>query len=91
MQEAYEKQANGKGEYKNRGNKKILPVKYTPDFIGKDFIIECKGRANESFPMRWKMFKKYVKENMPDVTLYKPQNQKDCDETINLILKKYEK
>ena len=54
-QEAYEKQANGKGEYKNRGNKKILPVKYTPDFIGKDFIIECKGRANESFPMRWKM------------------------------------
>ena len=72
-QEAYEKQANGKGEYKNRGNKKILPVKYTPDFIGKDFIIECKGRANESFPMRWKMFKKYVKDNMPDVTLYKNQ------------------
>ena len=86
-QEAYEKQANGKGEYKNRGNKKILPVKYTPDFIGKDFIIECKGRANESFPMRWKMFKNYVKDNLPHVTLYKPQNQKDCDETINLILK----
>ena len=57
-QPAYEKQANGKGEYKNRGNKKIQPVKYTPDFVGKDFIIECKGRANESFPMRWKMFKK---------------------------------
>ena len=85
-QAAYEKQSNGKGEYKNRGNKKILPVKYTPDFIGKGFIIECKGRANESFPMRWKMFKKHVKENMPSVTLYKPQNQKDCDETINLIL-----
>ena len=82
---AYEKQSNGKGEYKNRGNKKILPVKYTPDFVGKNFIIECKGRANESFPMRWKMFKKYVKENLPHVTLYKPQNQKDCDETIKLI------
>ena len=85
IQSAYEKQSNGKGEYKNRGNKKILPVKYTPDFVGKNFIIECKGRANESFPMRWKMFKKYVKENMPHVTLYKPQNQKDCDETIKLI------
>ena len=83
----YEKQSNGKGEYKNRGNKKILPVKYTPDFVGKDFIIECKGRANESFPMRWKMFKNYVKDNLPSVTLYKPQNQKDCDETINLITK----
>ena len=27
--------ANGKGEYKNRGNKRILPIKYTPDFIGR--------------------------------------------------------
>ena len=86
--DCYEKQSNGKGEYKNRGNKKILNVKYTPDFVADTFIIECKGRANESFPMRWKMFKKYVKENLPHVTLYKPQNQKDCDETIKLILNK---
>ena len=85
--DCYEKQSNGKGEYKNRGNKKILNVKYTPDFVADTFIIECKGRANESFPMRWKMFKKHVKENLPHVTLYKPQNQKDCDETIQLILK----
>ena len=41
--------------------------------------------------MRWKMFKKYVKDNLPHVTLYKPQNQKDCDETIQLILKNKEK
>jgi len=87
--DCYEKQSNGKGEYKNRGNKKILNVKYTPDFVADTFIIECKGRANESFPMRWKMFKKYVKDNLPHVTLYKPQNQKDCDETIKLILKQY--
>ena len=85
--DCYEKQSNGKGEYKNRGNKKILNVKYTPDFVANTFIIECKGRANESFPMRWKMFKKHVKDNLPCVTLYKPQNQKDCDETIQLILK----
>ena len=68
-QSCYEKQSNGKGEYKNRGNKKILPVKYTPDFVGKGFIIECKGRANESFPMRWKMFKNYVKDNLHALTL----------------------
>ena len=83
--ESFERCGNGKGDYKNRGNKKILPVRYTPDFVADTFIIECKGRANESFPMRWKMFKKYVKENLPHVTLYKPQNQKDCDETIKLI------
>ena len=81
-----ERCANGKGEYKNRGNKKILNIKYTPDFIGKDFIIETKGRANESFPIRWKMFKRYVVDHLPGVTLYKPQNQKECDETIRLIL-----
>jgi len=82
---SYERQANGKGEFKNRGEKKILPIKYTPDFVSDSFIIECKGRANESFPLRWKMFKKYLKAHLPHVTIYKPQNQKECDEVINLI------
>ena len=86
--ESYERQSNGKGEFKNRGKKKILPIKYTPDFIGKDFIIETKGRANESFPMRWKLFKQLVMRQFPTYTLYKPQNQKECDETIRLILSK---
>ena len=89
--ESYERQSNGKGDLVNRGCKKILPIKYTPDFIGHDFIIECKGRANESFPLRWKMFKKYVNHKMKHVTLYKPQNQKECDEVIKLITKKYNK
>ena len=84
---SYERQSNGKGEFKDRGNKKILPIKYTPDFVSPSFIIECKGRANESFPLRWKMFKKYVKANLPRVTLYKPQNQKECDTVIELITK----
>jgi len=82
---SYERQANGKGQMVDRGQKKILPIKYTPDFISDSFIIECKGRANESFPLRWKMFKNYVKANLKHVILYKPQNQKECDEVINLI------
>ena len=85
--DSYERQGNGKGEMVNRGQKKILNIKYTPDFISDSFIIECKGRANESFPIRWKMFKKYVKNNLSHVTLYKPQNQKECDEVIQLITK----
>ena len=83
---SYERQSNGKGDLINRGNKKVLPIKYTPDFVNDDFIIECKGRANESFPIRWKLFKKYVAENMKHVTLYKPQNQKECDKVIRQIL-----
>ena len=87
--ESYERCGNGKGEYKNRGNKKILNIKYTPDFIGKNFIIETKGRANESFPLRWKMFKKLMANNrLEPFTLYKPQNHKECDETVRLILAK---
>ena len=86
--EAYERCGNGKGDYKNRGNKKILNIKYTPDFIGKGFIIETKGRANESFPMRWKLFKRLIaNDRVGPFTLYKPQNQKECDMTVELIKK----
>ena len=88
---SYERQSNGKGDLVNRGLKKVLPIKYTPDFVSDSFIIECKGRANESFPLRWKMFKKYVNDNLKCVTLYKPQNQKECDEVIKLILTKRKK
>jgi hypothetical protein len=83
--QSYEKQANGKGDYTNRGQKKILGIKYTPDFVGKDYIIECKGRANESFPLRWKLFKLWLTKNNIGKTLYKPQNQKEVDRTIQLI------
>ena len=86
--DSYERQANGKGDMVNRGQKKIQSIKYTPDFVSSSFIIECKGRANESFPMRWKMFKKYVNHKMKHVTLYKPQNQKECDKVIELIIQK---
>ena len=85
--DSYERQANGKGDMINRGQKKIQSIKYTPDFVSSSFIIECKGRANESFPMRWKMFKKYVNHKLKHVTLYKPQNQKECDKVIELIIK----
>ena len=83
--QSYEKQANGKGEYINRGQKKILGIKYTPDFVGEDYIIECKGRANESFPLRWKLFKLWLTKNNIGKTLYKPQNQKEVDRTVMLI------
>ena len=85
--DSYERTGNGKGEFKQRGRKKILPIKYTPDFVCPDysFIIECKGRANESFPLRWKLFKKYVVKNYPETILFKPQNQKECDRVIEIL------
>ena len=85
---SYERQSNGKGQFVDRGNKKILPIKYTPDFVGDGFIIETKGRANESFPIRWKLFKSFINRCYPHVILYKPQNQKECDLVIQLLTNK---
>ena len=85
--ECHERQSNGKGDFINRGNKKVLNIKYTPDFTGWDFIIETKGRANDSFPLRYKLFKKWMIDNNDTRTLYKPQNHGECDITIELILK----
>ena len=85
--ECWERQSNSKGLFKNRGEKRILPIKNTPDFIGKNFIIETKGRPNESFPMRWKLFKLLVSKQFPGYKLFKPQNQLECDQVILEIQK----
>ena len=85
--ECFERQSNGKGNFINRGCKKVLNLKYTPDFLGIDFIIETKGRANDSFPLRWKLFKEWMMDNNDVRTLYKPQTHGECDITIELILK----
>lgn len=88
----YERQANGKGDMVNRGEKKILGVSYTPDFIGEGFIIETKGYANETFPLRWKMFKNMLIEKGYDpntLVIYKPQKIDECKEVAELI-KKYQ-
>ena len=81
--DCYERTA--RREFANRGRKKTLPIKYTPDFVGDGFIIECKGRALKDFPLRWKLFKKWISENRPDVIVFKPQNKKDCDEVVEIL------
>lgn len=89
--DCYERQANGKGDMINRGRKKVQGIKYTPDFIGDGFIIETKGYANESFPIRWKLFKKMlidsINYNGDSLTIYKPQKVSECEEVVKLILK----
>lgn len=80
-----ERQANGKGDFKQRSIS-IRGIKYTPDFCGKDFVIECKGRANESFPIRFKMFKKLMFDNNDTRAIYKPQNMKDIEAMVEMIL-----
>lgn len=69
-------------------NEKIRKITYTPDFVGKNFIIECKGWMNDSFPLRWKLFKYFLYKNNLNYELYLPRNQKEVDDIINNILNK---
>jgi hypothetical protein len=86
-----ERQSNGKGDFVDRGNKKVLGIKYTPDFEGDGWTCETKGRANESFPLRYKLFKDWIRKNDPGRLLLKPQSHTDCDKAVEIIKKHLEK
>ena len=81
----YERQANGKGEFMDRGNGNINDIKYTPDFVGDGFIIECKGRPNDAFPIRWKLFKKHMADLHSSIMIFKPQCKDECIRTAQII------
>lgn len=85
---SYERQSNQKGLMINRGQKKVQGIKYTPDFVGEGFIIETKGYANETFPMRWKLFKNLLTQQgvkTEDLVIFKPQKISELVEVVKLI------
>ena len=88
--DCYARTQNGKGIFMNRGDNKIRGITYTPDFVGSDFIIEIKGyiRAGsyDAFPLRFKLFKAWLKKNKIGKTLFVPRNKKEIDQTIGIIL-----
>ena len=90
--ETWERKANGKGEMLQKMTTNVRDMKYTPDFIIRKpdgaihIIIETKGYANESFPLRWKLFKQIIAKQFPGVILFKPQKQTECLVVIERIL-----
>lgn len=78
----------------NRSNSVILPITYTPDFIGKDhnWIIETKGYlpSHHDFPMRWKLFLKHLVDNNSNAIVFLAKNSSQVDEAIQQILKSIE-
>lgn len=63
---------------------KIRPITITPDFQDNQrrIIIEIKGFANESFPLRWKLFKRHLTINRLNFTVYLVKNKGDVDKLI---------
>lgn len=70
--------------------KKIRAMTYLPDFVGNGFIIECKGFGNDAWPLREKLFKYYLSNNMPDIKFYVVRNQREVDKLITELRKTYE-
>ena len=63
-------------------DEKIRPITYLPDFIGKNFVVECKGLMGDSFPLRFKLFKHYLKRHRSKMKCYIVRNHKQVDEMI---------
>tara|TARA_R100000353_G_scaffold174044_1_gene141257 strand:+ start:870 stop:1346 length:477 start_codon:yes stop_codon:yes gene_type:complete len=68
----------------------VRNISYTPDFINLKwgFVIETKGFRNETFPMRFKLFKNYLKNQNLTLDLYVPSTKKEVDITILKILER---
>lgn len=84
-------------EADKRTGKELVPksvnmqsIKYTPDFVGDNWIIETKGAQTDVFNMRFKLFKKHLTDNSLNYTLYMPKNHAQVDQVVKLILKKIE-
>ena len=65
---------------------KIRPITYLPDFIGKGFVVECKGLITDSFPLRYKLFKYYLHKHRSKMKCYLVRNHKQVDEMIIELL-----
>jgi hypothetical protein len=86
----YHKSTRGKDVLVDATNKVVLAIRYTPDFISHEhrFIIETKGYvpSQHTFPIRWKLFLKYLESNdMDDYMLFIPKNKKQVDQTVEII------
>lgn len=60
----------------------IRAITYLPDFIGQGFVVECKGLMGDSFPLRYKLFKYYLKRHHSKMRCYLVRNHKQVDEMI---------
>jgi hypothetical protein len=74
-------------ELSDRSNKVVLPIKYTPDFVGPNgkWIIETKGYtpSHHDFPMRWKLFLNHlIDSGEPLPALFICKNKGQIEEAI---------
>ena len=79
---------NGKTGYQDKKKHKVRDITYTPDFVDPNgkWVIECKGYANERFPLKWKMFMDLLNKTDDPPVLFVPRNQGQNITTVAEIL-----
>lgn len=69
--------------------KKVRDITYTPDFFfeinGKAVFIDTKGRANDAYPLKKKMFLKNNERSNIPVFFFEPHNQRQVLQCIEII------
>lgn len=66
--------------------KKVRPMTYTPDFVHKDFIIECKGFGNDNWPIKEKLFKWLLTRNNLNYKFYVVKNQEEVKNLLSELI-----
>lgn len=68
----------------------VSKIDYTPDFVGEneEFFIEVKGRPNESFPLRWKLFKNLMAKRESPPMIFKPSSIRECEQVVKILKEK---
>jgi len=68
---------------------KIRACTYLPDFIvtinGKKAVLEPKGMMTETFKIKIKMIKKYLKDNNLNYPMFLVRNQQQCRDVIQKL------
>lgn len=69
--------------------KSLIAITYTPDFkiIYKDYIIyvDIKGNPNDTYPIKKKMFLKYLEGLNSKALFFEPHNMKQVHQMIDII------
>lgn len=85
-------------EQKTKGLKlytsKLISTTYTPDFTFKYksifVILEIKGFRNDLYPLKMKLFRKYLESNIPNAIFFEVRTIKQLKQSLK-IMDEYEK
>jgi len=68
-------------------DEKFRSITYKPDFVNENWVIECKGFPNESWPLRKKLFLWHLHNTTPHKKFYTVRNKKEIDNLITKLIK----